>query len=86
MFADIDPVTLNLDPAAAAAAVTERTRALLPVHIFGYPADMPAFEPLAATAGDRRGRLRGARGAPRDGVAVGGRGHPAVFGSMRTSS
>ena len=44
VFADIDPVTLNLDPAAAAAAITERTRALLPVHIFGYPADLPALE------------------------------------------
>ncbi len=47
VFADIDPVTLNLDPQAAAAAITERTRALLPVHIFGYPAAMPAFEALA---------------------------------------
>src|SRR3979411_1361371 len=46
VFADIDPVTLNLDPEAAAAAVTERTAALLPVHIFGYPADLPAFERL----------------------------------------
>ena len=44
VFADIDPVTLNLDPQAAAAAVTDRTTALLPVHIFGYPADLPAFE------------------------------------------
>src|SRR4051794_17976348 len=35
VFADIDPVTLNLDPDAAVAAVTERTTALLPVHIFG---------------------------------------------------
>jgi perosamine synthetase len=35
VFADIDPRTLNLDPAAAAAAVTERTTAILPVHIFG---------------------------------------------------
>ncbi len=82
VFADIDPVTLNLDPAAAAAAVTERTRALLPVHIFGYPADMPAFEALAA-----RHRLEivedacealGARHSDR--VAVGARGHPAAFG------
>ncbi len=46
VFADIDPVTLNLDPAAAAAAVTDRTTAVLPVHIFGYPADIPAFERL----------------------------------------
>ncbi|HZL47657.1 MAG TPA: DegT/DnrJ/EryC1/StrS family aminotransferase, partial [Solirubrobacteraceae bacterium] len=51
VFADIDPVTLNLDPEATAAVVTERTRALLPVHIFGYPADLPAFERIA----DRHG-------------------------------
>ena len=59
VFADIDPVTLNLDPDAAEAAVTSRTKAILPVHIFGYPADMPAFERIAdeAWAGDRRGRL-----------------------------
>jgi perosamine synthetase len=51
VFADIDPVTLCLDPEAAAAAVTERTKALLPVHIFGYPADMAAFDALAARHG-----------------------------------
>src|SRR5579859_1708139 len=44
VFADIDPVTLNLDPEAAAAAVGSRTAALLPVHVFGYPAEMSAFE------------------------------------------
>ena len=44
VFADIDPVTLNLDPDAAAAAITGRTNALLPVHIFGYPAELAAFE------------------------------------------
>jgi perosamine synthetase len=82
VFADIDPMTLNLDPDAAAAAVSQRTRALLPVHIFGYPADMPAFERLAQRHGlaivedacEALGALHG------DGVAVGGRGHPAVFG------
>jgi perosamine synthetase len=47
MFCDIDPVTLNLDPEAAADAVGHRTAGLLPVHIFGYPADMPALEELA---------------------------------------
>jgi perosamine synthetase len=51
VFADIDPLTLCLDPAAAAAAVTERTRALLPVHIFGYPCDMDALDALAARHG-----------------------------------
>jgi len=82
VFADIDPVTLTLDPDAAAAVVGERTRALLPVHIFGYPADMPAFERLAETHGlaivEDACEALGARHA--DGVAVGGRGHPAVFG------
>ena len=82
VFADIDPVTLNLDPQAAAAAVTPRTRALLAVHIFGYPADMPAFESLAARKGlaivEDACEALGARHA--DGVGVGARGHPAAFG------
>jgi perosamine synthetase len=82
VFADIDPLTLNLDPQAAAAAVTERTRALLPVHIFGYPADMPAFEKLAAGHGlaivEDACEALGARHP--DGTLVGGRGNPAVFG------
>jgi perosamine synthetase len=82
VFADIDPLTLNLDPQAAAAAVTERTRALLPVHIFGYPADMPAFERIAAEhdlaivedACEALGARHG------DGPNVGARGHAAAFG------
>ncbi len=51
VFCDIDPRTLNIDPAAAEAAVGEGTTGLLPVHIFGYPADMPALETLAASRG-----------------------------------
>jgi perosamine synthetase len=78
VFADIDPRTLNLDPDAAAAAVTRRTRAVLPVHIFGYPADVPAFErfglPIVEDACEALGAVHA------DGVAVGARGHPAVFG------
>jgi perosamine synthetase len=77
VFADIDPVTLNLDPEAAAAAVTERTTALLPVHIFGYPADIPAFERLGLPIVEDACEAIGAVDA--DGVPVGGRGHPAVF-------
>jgi perosamine synthetase len=81
VFADIDAVTLNLDPAAAQAALTARTRALLPVHLFGYPADMPAFEQLAHRHGlaivEDACEALGARHA--DGRAVGARGHPAVF-------
>jgi perosamine synthetase len=78
VFADIDPVTLNLDPDAAAAAVGERTRAILPVHIFGYPADLPAFERLGLPIVEDACEAVGARHS--DGVPVGGRGHPAVFG------
>jgi perosamine synthetase len=78
VFADIDPVTLNLDPQAAAAAVTARTSAVLPVHIFGYPADLPAFERLGLPIVEDACEALGAFHA--DGPAVGGRGHPAVFG------
>jgi perosamine synthetase len=78
VFADIDPRTLNLDPAAAAAAVSGRTKALLPVHIFGFPADLPAFERLGLPIVEDACEALGARHA--DGVPVGGRGHPAVFG------
>ena len=78
VFADIDARTLNLDPDAAAAAVTERTAALLPVHIFGYPADLPAFErmglPIVEDACEALGAVHG------DGVRVGARGHPSAFG------
>jgi dTDP-4-amino-4,6-dideoxygalactose transaminase len=51
VFADIDAGTFNLDPAQAAGAVTPRTRALLPVHFAGRPADMGAFRRLAARHG-----------------------------------
>jgi perosamine synthetase len=78
VFADIDPVTLNLDPDAAAAAMTSRTAALLPVHVFGYPAEVSALErlgpPIVEDACEALGSVF------EDGVPVGGRGHPAVFG------
>jgi perosamine synthetase len=47
VFADIDPVTFNIEPAAIEAAVTPRTRALIPVHLFGLPADMDAIMAIA---------------------------------------
>jgi dTDP-4-amino-4,6-dideoxygalactose transaminase len=47
VFADIDPATCNLDPAAAEAAITRRTKAIMPVHQVGLPADMDAFALLA---------------------------------------
>jgi dTDP-4-amino-4,6-dideoxygalactose transaminase len=51
VFADIDAATFNLDPEAVERALTPRTRALLPVHIFGQPADMPALIALAERHG-----------------------------------
>ncbi|MFY9265283.1 MAG: DegT/DnrJ/EryC1/StrS family aminotransferase [Solirubrobacterales bacterium] len=82
VFADIDPRTLNVDPAKAAVAVTHRTSGLLPVHIFGYPADMPALEALGRKHGlwivedacEALGALHP------DGKAVGARGHFSVYG------
>jgi perosamine synthetase len=78
VFADIDSVTLNIDPEAVAAAVTPRTAAVLPVHIFGYPADVPSLErlglPIVEDACEALGAVYG------DGTPIGGRGHPAVFG------
>ena len=78
VFVDIDPVTLNVDPDAAASAVTDRTAALLPVHIFGYPADVPSLERLDLPIVEDACQALGARHP--DGVLVGARGHPAVFG------
>ena len=51
VFADIDPDTFCLDPESVRAAVTERTRGVMPVHLYGHPADMGAFEALAAEHG-----------------------------------
>ena len=80
-FCDIDPETLNIDPAAARAAVGERTAGVLPVDLFGYPAQMPALEALAAERG--LGVLEDgcqALGAVAlDGLRVGARGTPCAF-------
>ena len=48
VFADVDPKRLTLDPRAAAAAVTPRTAAILPVHLYGQPADMPEIAAVAS--------------------------------------
>lgn len=51
VFVDIDPGTFNIDPAAAERAVTPKTRAIMPVHLFGQPCDMTAIRGVA----DRHG-------------------------------
>jgi perosamine synthetase len=77
VFVDIDPVTLNLNAEEAVAAINPRTAALLPVHVFGYPADMRRLEqtqvPIVEDACEALG------GVYADGGAIGGRGHPATF-------
>jgi dTDP-3-amino-3,4,6-trideoxy-alpha-D-glucose transaminase len=51
VLVDIDPVTYTLDPDALAAAITPRTRAVIPVHLYGHPADLAAILPVAQAHG-----------------------------------
>jgi perosamine synthetase len=81
VFVDVDPLTLDIDPDAAAAAVGERTVGVLPVHIFGYPAALPELEELAGRTG--LGILEDAcealGGIDADGRPIGSRGNLATF-------
>lgn len=81
VFAEVDPLTFNMDPAAVEAAITPRTKAILIVDIFGYPADVPALVDIAHRHGlgivedacqSIDGDLNGRR--------LGTFGHPVVFG------
>jgi perosamine synthetase len=51
VFVDVDPSTFTLSVDAARAAISPRTRAILAVHLFGHPADLPALRPLCQTHG-----------------------------------
>jgi dTDP-4-amino-4,6-dideoxygalactose transaminase len=51
VFADIDPATFNIDPSQVEALVTDRTRAIVPVHLYGQPADLPAVMEIAQRRG-----------------------------------
>jgi len=51
VFADIDPIRMTIDPDRIADAVTSRTRAILPVHLYGQPADMAAIAAVARRHG-----------------------------------
>lgn len=51
IFADIEPHYFNLDPAAVEAAITPRTKAIMPVHLYGHPADLVALSALAEKHG-----------------------------------
>jgi perosamine synthetase len=80
VFADIDPRTYNLDPTAVEAAITPRTKALVAVDIFGYPAEYDELIPLCEKHGialveDSCEAL----GATYKGKPLGSHGHPAVW-------
>jgi dTDP-4-amino-4,6-dideoxygalactose transaminase len=51
VLVDIDPVTYNIDPAGVAAAITPRTRAIMPVHLYGQSADLDSLADVAGRAG-----------------------------------
>jgi perosamine synthetase len=81
VFADVDAETLNLDPAAVEAAITERTRAIVAVDMFGYPCELDELRRLA----ERHGLTViddscEALGAEYKGMPVGSHGPSAVFG------
>ena len=69
VFADIDPVTLNLDPEDVAARITDRTRALLPVHLFGRPAPLGALAQLGVPIVEDAAQAFGGRDVATVGVA-----------------
>jgi len=69
VFADIEPETLNIDPEDVAAKVTERTKALMPVHLFGRPADLPALAEIGVPIIEDAAQAFGAEGIATTGVA-----------------
>jgi len=80
VFVDIDPLTMNLDPAKVEAAITPRTKAILPVHLFGQPCDL---DPLLAICAKHKLTLiedvAQAHGAKYKGKSVGTFGATACF-------
>jgi perosamine synthetase len=81
VFADVDPRTLNLDPAAVEAAITERTKAVVAVDMFGYPCELDELRAICerhelALIEDSAEAL----GAIYKGTPIGGHGPSAVFG------
>jgi perosamine synthetase len=87
VFADIEPDSFCLDPAAVEAAVTERTKAIMPVHLYGHPADMTGLQAVA----DRHGLAlfedaAQAHGATFDGRPVGAFGVFAMFSLYPTKN
>jgi dTDP-3-amino-3,4,6-trideoxy-alpha-D-glucose transaminase len=68
VFADIDPVTLNLDPADVAVRITERTKVIVPVHLFGRPAPLAELAALGVPLLEDAAQAFGAEGVATTGV------------------
>ena len=68
VFADIEPVTLNLDPEDVAARITTRTRAIMPVHLFGRPAPLAELAALGLPLIEDSAQAFGAEGIARTGI------------------
>jgi dTDP-4-amino-4,6-dideoxygalactose transaminase len=68
VFADIDPVTLNLDPKDVATKITDRTRAIMPVHLFGRPAPMDELSALGLPLIEDAAQAFGAPGVATQGL------------------
>ena len=87
VFVDIEPETFTLDPEAVAAAITPRTKGILPVHLYGHPARMRELEKLAADRGVALYEdAAQAHGASLDGRPVGSFGEFAMFSLYPTKN
>src|SRR5262245_40283766 len=69
VFADIDPATYNLDPEDVAARITPRTRAIMPVHLFGRPAPLEELASLGVPLIEDAAQAFGAPGVAQTGIA-----------------
>jgi perosamine synthetase len=69
VFVDIDPASYNIDVDAIEGAITKRTRAIMPIHLFGNPADMPRIQEIA----DRHGLMLIEDAAQAHGTEIGGK-------------
>jgi perosamine synthetase len=87
VFVDIEADYFCVDPAAVEAAITERTRAIMPVHLYGHPADMPALQRIADAHGLRIFEdAAQAHAASYDGTPVGCFGDFAMFSLYPTKN
>jgi dTDP-4-amino-4,6-dideoxygalactose transaminase len=68
VFADIDPETLNLDPEDVSARITPRTKAIVPVHLFGRPAPLAELTPFGLPIVEDAAQAFGAEGAAQTGI------------------